>query len=132
MAGAVEAAYKNRIMAGRFPGCVLQVTVRPASVDVNVHPAKTEVKFFGERAVYDAVFQAAKEALDAERRVPEQAPSVKRTQPREDFFQTMTAEPSFAMNPPVRPQKNQLCLFRCTYRRVLPRRKNKRYPLFCL
>ena len=52
---ALEQAYRNTLLVGRFPACVLYVELSCAAVDVNVHPAKTEVKFSHERAVFDAV-----------------------------------------------------------------------------
>ncbi len=60
---ALEQAYRNSLFTGRFPACVLYLTVNPSSVDVNVHPAKTEIKFLGEKQVFDAVYYAAKSAL---------------------------------------------------------------------
>lgn len=60
----LENAYKNSIMVGKFPGCVLNITVPAHSVDVNVHPAKTEVRFSDERRVYSAVYYAVKTALE--------------------------------------------------------------------
>ena len=55
MTAALEEAYANQMMAGRFPSCVLCLELPRPSVDVNVHPAKTEVKFANERAVFDCV-----------------------------------------------------------------------------
>ena len=52
---ALEEAYKNSIMEGKFPACVLMMEISPAMLDVNVHPQKTEVRFTAERAVYEAV-----------------------------------------------------------------------------
>lgn len=63
MMAALEEAYKNRIMVGKYPGCVLHITVNPAAVDVNVHPAKLEVRFSNEREVFKAVYYAAKNTL---------------------------------------------------------------------
>lgn len=56
---ALEQAYRNTLLVGRFPACVLYVELSCAAVDVNVHPAKTEVKFSHERAVFDAVYYGA-------------------------------------------------------------------------
>lgn len=69
-AGALEEAYKNRLMSGRFPSCVLNLQLDASLVDVNVHPAKLEVRFSGERAVYNAVYAACKEALARAERQP--------------------------------------------------------------
>ncbi len=60
---ALEQAYKNAIMVGRFPSCVLHITMPLEAVDVNVHPAKTEVRFENERVVFDAVYYAAQNAI---------------------------------------------------------------------
>ncbi len=62
---AVEQAYKNSAMVGKFPGFVLYITVPFNTVDVNVHPAKTEVRFSDERVIFDAVYAAVKNALSA-------------------------------------------------------------------
>lgn len=66
----VEEAYKNSIMTGRFPFFVLGITISPQLVDVNVHPAKTEVKFAYEKEVYDAVYYGVKNALFREDEKP--------------------------------------------------------------
>ncbi|MCL2633586.1 MAG: DNA mismatch repair endonuclease MutL [Oscillospiraceae bacterium] len=60
---AVEEGFKNSIMTGKFPACVLNIEINPADVDVNVHPAKIEVRFVNDRAVFDAVYFAVKNAL---------------------------------------------------------------------
>jgi len=61
---ALEQAYANTISSGRFPSCCLYIKTKFCDVDVNVHPAKTEVKFFSDRQVFNAVYFAAKSALD--------------------------------------------------------------------
>ncbi|MBQ5591495.1 MAG: DNA mismatch repair endonuclease MutL [Clostridia bacterium] len=61
---ALEEAYKNQIMAGKFPACVLNIEANAQSVDVNVHPAKTEVRFADEKLVFNAVYYCAKSALE--------------------------------------------------------------------
>ncbi len=63
MMAALEQAYKGSIMVGRYPGCVLHVALPPALVDVNVHPAKTEVRFADEHALFEAVYYAVKTTL---------------------------------------------------------------------
>lgn len=60
---ALESAVENMIMTGKFPGCVLMIELPPAAMDVNIHPAKAEVRFTDERKVSDAVFFAVKNAL---------------------------------------------------------------------
>lgn len=61
---ALEQAYKNSIMVGKYPGCVLFVKMPYEAVDVNVHPAKTEVRFFDERRVFEAVYNSALGAIN--------------------------------------------------------------------
>jgi len=61
---ALEQAYKNTLPSGRFPSCVLYITTKPGDVDVNVHPAKTEVKFVSDKQVFDGVYYAAMGALE--------------------------------------------------------------------
>ncbi|MBQ6718996.1 MAG: DNA mismatch repair endonuclease MutL [Oscillospiraceae bacterium] len=113
---ALEEAYRNQIMVGKFPACVLHLTLPANTVDVNVHPAKTEVKFLSEKAVFDCVHygvlgalnkqtdrpqvqfkaQAASVApppLKEEKTVPPVAAAPKAAAPKkENFFRTMTPE----------------------------------------
>ncbi len=63
MTAALEQAYANQRMVGKFPGCVIHVNTKLSSVDVNVHPTKTEVKFVSERQIFDAVYHAVLSAL---------------------------------------------------------------------
>ena len=67
LTAAVEQAYANQKMVGKFPGCVIHVTTRLNAVDVNVHPTKTEVKFGSDRRVFDAVYYAVRSALEGDR-----------------------------------------------------------------
>lgn len=64
---ALENAYRNHMLAGRFPVCVIFLDLPPEEVDVNVHPGKTEVKFSDEFMVYDAVASAVSQALEKDR-----------------------------------------------------------------
>ena len=61
---ALEEAYRNQIMVGKFPACVLHLTLPADAVDVNVHPAKTEVKFLSEKAVFDCIHYGVLGALN--------------------------------------------------------------------
>ena len=70
MTAALEEAYANQKMVGKFPGCVLHLTTRLNAVDVNVHPTKQEVKFGSDKKVFDAVYYAVKSTLEADRTRP--------------------------------------------------------------
>lgn len=61
---ALEQAYRNSIMVGKFPGCVLNIECDSSFVDVNVHPAKIEVRFANEKPVFDLVYYAVKSAIE--------------------------------------------------------------------
>ena len=105
---ALEEAYRNQIMVGKFPACVLYLKLSPSAVDVNVHPAKTEVKFLNEKAVFDCVHYGVLGALNKTPDRPQvqfkqasaaPAPAVppvyKPAQPaatpnKDSFFRTMT------------------------------------------
>ena len=63
LTSALEAAYRSYIPSGKFPSCVLHISIPAKLVDVNIHPAKLEVKFSDEKAVFDAVFAAIRKAL---------------------------------------------------------------------
>lgn len=66
---ALEQAYKNTIMVGSYPMCVLNIELNPALVDVNVHPAKIEVRFVNEKPVFDLIYYGVKSAVEADRSV---------------------------------------------------------------
>ena len=61
---ALEQAYKNSIMVGKFPGCVLNIECDTSFVDVNVHPAKIEVRFANERPIFELVYYGVKSAIE--------------------------------------------------------------------
>mgnify|MGYP000718854830 FL=1 len=95
LTAALEEGYRNQIMKGKFPGCVLSVTLPVTAVDVNVHPAKTQVKFAKEHDVFDAVFHTVMDALDARGGAvtkPAPPPVREAQNPRQDFFQSMDAK----------------------------------------
>ena len=105
---ALEEAYRNQIMVGKFPACVLHLRLPANAVDVNVHPAKTEVKFLSEKAVFDCVHYGVLGALNktpdrppvqfksapAVDKAPQPAPALpaqpKPAPKQENFFRTMT------------------------------------------
>ena len=101
---ALEQAYKNTLLTGRYPACVIWLEIRPGAVDVNVHPAKTEVKFSEERRLFGLLCQAVRDTLaeedrtavpagDAPRRA-EELPAVQ----RRDSFRPEETPPE---NPPA-------------------------------
>ena len=63
-AAALDEAYKHTTMVGKFPACVLDIEMSPAAVDVNVHPAKIEVRFADEKAIFDLVYYGCRQALE--------------------------------------------------------------------
>ena len=108
MIAALEEAYRNQIMVGKFPACVLHLHLPADCVDVNVHPAKTEVKFLNEKAIFDCIHYGVLGALNktpdrpqmqlkptptpAVERQPIQ-PEVQKTATKpQPFFRTMTAQ----------------------------------------
>ena len=93
LTAALEEGYRNQIMKGKFPGCVLSVTVPVTAVDVNVHPAKTQVKFAREHEVFDAVFHTVLDGLaQGGSPIPAAPQASGAVNPRGDFFQTMDAK----------------------------------------
>lgn len=92
MTAALEEAYKNQIMIGKFPFAVIDLLVNPAFVDVNVHPHKTEVKFSDERKVFDTVYWAVKNALYEKPIVPQV--ELAKTTPKKEAYKSeeFTAE----------------------------------------
>ena len=102
---ALEEAYRNQLMVGKFPACVLHLDLPANAVDVNVHPAKTEVKFLNEKAVFDCVHYGVLGALNKTPDRPQlQFKSAANITPtaavkpasapvkQENFFRTMTAQ----------------------------------------
>ena len=101
MMAALEEAYANQKMVGKFPGCVLHLTTKLNAVDVNVHPTKQEVKFGSDKKVFDAVYYAVKSTLEADRSRPSALTDSPRLAPKaaqdtvtphQTTFRTMTAE----------------------------------------
>ena len=88
MISALEAAYKNSVMVGKFPACVLNISVNPSIVDVNVHPSKTEVRFSDDKAIFDAVYFTVKNALSE----GDERPQINIKQNTAKAFDRMTVE----------------------------------------
>ena len=86
LTAALEEAYRNRLLKGKFPGCVVHITLPVDAVDVNVHPAKTVVKFVSDKTVFDALYYTVRDVLDAENKPAAPAPK------QESFYQTMTVQ----------------------------------------
>lgn len=106
---AVEDAYKNQIMIGKFPMAVLNIQIDPSFMDINVHPTKLEVKFANEKAVRNAVYYAVKNALYALPNVPEIERIDKNT--GEVLFKRDTAVeqvdiPSVRQSPDIKPAQS--------------------------
>ena len=104
---ALEQAYKNSLLTGRYPSCVLYLELGFSRVDVNVHPAKTEVKFSDEKKVFDTVYYAVLSALSGEKRTAqvELSPSTRKlAEPRADFYHSMSTEQfranAYSVTPP--------------------------------
>lgn len=135
ISGALEEAYKNSIMIGKFPCCVIYLTVPFGSVDVNVHPAKTEIKFSNEKTIFEAVYYSVKTALmnsDSKKiflsqespfsavfasdinKIPTQ---VKKSQSVDNAFITTTSKPfeNIFLNSYVTPEKNKISFERNTF-----------------
>lgn len=104
---ALEEAYRNQLMVGKFPACVLHLNLPANAVDVNVHPAKTEVKFLNEKAVFDCVHYGVLGALNKTPDRPQvqfkrqpMAPATSHTPEQkapaptkqDNFFRTMTPQ----------------------------------------
>lgn len=108
---AVEDAYKNQMMIGKFPMAVLNIEIDPSMIDINVHPTKLEVKFSDEKLIYETVYFGVKNALYAHMNIPqvekndvqeqsEQAEEQKPFVPEMPKMEQTTIQ--FAPQPPVR------------------------------
>ena len=99
LSAALEEAYRNRLLKGKFPGCVLHLTLPEDRVDVNVHPAKTVVKFVSDKTAFDAVYYTVMDALN---RAEQPA-----RQEEKPFYRTMTAQ-EFRQQQKPQPEKPPL------------------------
>ncbi|MBR4474141.1 MAG: DNA mismatch repair endonuclease MutL [Oscillospiraceae bacterium] len=107
---ALEQAYRNSLLTGRYPACVLYLEIRPGSVDVNVHPAKTEVKFSEEKRIFSLVCQAVRDTLNEEDRLAaeETSPEAAPIPPEHGGFPTVPEEREAPSAPnPVSPLRQE-------------------------
>lgn len=102
---AVEQAYKNSMMVGKFPAFVICVNVPYETVDVNVHPSKMQVRFSNEKRVFTAVYNAVKNAILS----GDTRPEIPISQPKKNTFIHMTAEAyrQTAVKLPLQEKTNQ-------------------------
>ena len=127
---ALEEAYRNMIMTGKFPGCVLMVDIDPANLDVNVHPAKIEIRFSDEKPVYEAIYFGVKNALmtfdkpmEAEINLSVEYPKKKILstedifgKPQKKFEQiSFASSPASLDEPPVCPESDDSVIFTGSY-----------------
>lgn len=94
---ALDVGYKNSAMVGKFPYCVLNIEMPYEMVDVNVHPAKTEVRFANENLVFDAIRYGVKQALEGDTSRPEikakpNADVIKERMTSKEFLEILAAE----------------------------------------
>ena len=98
VSSAVEDAYKTRLIIGKFPVFVLNLEVEPALVDVNVHPAKLEVRFKNDDEVYEFFYHAVSKALQETVLIPraslEKKPKEKQPEPEQQALQEMPEKPA--------------------------------------
>ncbi len=112
---ALEAAYKGVMMQGKFPGCVLNLTMPPERVDVNVHPAKTEVRFANTGEIFDLMYKAVrgvvtrndtpKKQLDLSAAAPQPAPQAVPAAPRAERPSAEAEQITIPVPPAPAPQR---------------------------
>lgn len=128
MMAALENAYKGTLMQGKYPGAILRVDMPADMVDVNVHPAKTEIRFARESDVFDAVYRTVRAALAAPgsgecrfdlghvaKENPQPAPQ-QTTLPGSAPVQSNPQRPAVAPAQPPQPQKHFNTLSAAEYR----------------
>lgn len=101
---AIESAYKGFLMQHKFPFVSLQMQMEGNDLDVNVHPAKREVRFAREQEVYEAVYDTVRKALMGREMIPKvtlgKSESVKKEEP---------VKPSSVPEPFEKKRREQLC-----------------------
>ena len=147
---AFEEAYRNQLMVGKFPSCVLHLHLPANAVDVNVHPAKTEVKFLNEKAVFDCIhygvlgalnktpdrphmqFKPAPQPIVQKASTPP-APKAATPQKQDNFFRTMTAQEyktfsAVVKEAPVPQKEAAIATVRAVERTFLPVKEEVKIP----
>lgn len=100
---ALESAYENLLMTNKFPACVLMLDMHPSVLDVNIHPAKAQVRFSDEKAVINAVYFAVKNALMKAGLIYE----FRTPQPARDWYAAPEKEPEYTQQPLI-PQEREV------------------------
>lgn len=113
---ALEEGFKHSMMVGKFPACILDVHIPPHSVDVNVHPAKIEVRFENEKPIFDLVYFAVKNALrtgdiTVEGTIGKTGSSVKNEKLTKERMSAKEFQRIFANNPAESPGKKEAPIF---------------------
>ncbi len=98
---ALEQAFKGNLMVGKFPSCVLFIDVPAEAVDVNVHPAKVEVRFVNEKPIFDAVHYGVKNALEGASTIKRPAPMPTKPVVEQPAVQLRFSQPAPAAKPIV-------------------------------
>ena len=89
---ALEQAYKNTLLSGRYPSCVLYVEIGFNNVDVNVHPTKMEVRFGSEKTIFDLVYHTVRDALETEDTLASSSLAPAKAVPSGNFYKTMSID----------------------------------------
>jgi DNA mismatch repair protein MutL len=116
---ALEKAFTSYISPDSFPACVLFLDIDPATVDVNVHPTKLEIKFSDEKEIFEAVYHSVKNALEDEIYRPEFPLTQPKGpfRPKEAFPQPPVFRADKSMNVPITPREERIDTRKCNVRR---------------
>lgn len=124
---ALEASYKNSIMVGKFPSCILNIKIEPSFVDVNVHPTKIEVRFSDEKKIFNAVYYACVNAVESkdtrvqadfsrvgklsQRPQPQYSQMRMEAKPKKDFWQNLTGEEFHGISDRIEKESSRQSVF---------------------
>ncbi len=110
LARAVEEAYHGLLMVGKHPAAVINISLPPEEIDVNIHPTKSEVRFRSEHAVFSAVYRAVRHALEAQITVPEVEAVTKETVFSSPPRQAVLTPVDTGYSPPPSPPTSAIAL----------------------